>query len=58
LPGDCDGDGELTAADALCALKMSVGNREEDLKMDMDKNDLVTSGDARILLRLVVGRPD
>ena len=55
LGGDCDGDGSITAADAMCALKMSVGNMSEDARMDVDENGRVTSGDARIILRRAVG---
>ncbi|HMO14254.1 MAG TPA: cohesin domain-containing protein [Pirellulaceae bacterium] len=49
--GDCDGDGNLTAADALCALKMSVGLVDPRLSMDMDRDNQVTSSDARIILQ-------
>lgn len=53
--GDCDGDAAVTAADAMCALKMSVGNMDEDANMDADEDGVVTSGDARVLLREAVG---
>jgi len=45
--GDCDGDGEITAADALCALMMAVGKIPEDLVMDVNGAGEVSSGDAR-----------
>lgn len=49
--GDCTGDGTLTAADAQCALDISVGLRPTLECVDMDKNGSVTSGDAQIILR-------
>jgi len=54
IPGDCDGDESITAADAMCALMMSVGNREVDPRMDVDGDTQVTSNDARLLLRRAV----
>ena len=51
VPGDCDGDGELTAADAKCALDMSVKLIPEKANMDMDGDGQVTSRDATIILQ-------
>lgn len=56
VPGDCDGDGSLSAADAKCALQMSVRLRPESLHMDMEKDGRVTSNDARLILDLRTGR--
>lgn len=53
VPGDCDGDGMLTAADAICALKMSVGLRDVDLTLDANADGQVTSGDAREILQQI-----
>lgn len=50
LTGDYDGDGRLTAKDALAALKMSVRELEEDLNLDMDGDGRVTAEDARRIL--------
>ena len=55
MPGDRDGDGRITAADAMCALKMSVGNMQLNIRLDADGNGKVTSGDARVLLKRAVG---
>jgi hypothetical protein len=49
--GDCDGDGVLTVADAICALKMSVGLMQVDNNLDMNGDGQVTSGDARQILQ-------
>jgi hypothetical protein len=53
--GDCNGDGKITAADALCALQMAVGKRAEDLVMDVNGDGRVTSLDARKILRIAAG---
>ncbi|MGE3842637.1 MAG: hypothetical protein AB7I50_13710 [Vicinamibacterales bacterium] len=53
VPGDCDGDGLLTAADALCALKMSVGLITADLVMDANNDRQITSGDSRAILQRI-----
>ena len=49
--GDCDGDGQLTVADAICALKMAVELMPVDSNMDIDGDGQVTSGDAREILQ-------
>lgn len=54
-PGDFDGDGRSTAADALAALEMSVRLRPVDLVVDMDSDGTVTSLDAALILRAAVG---
>lgn len=51
--GDCDGDGSLTAADALCALQVSVGLLNVRRAVDLDQNGTVTSSDARLILQKV-----
>lgn len=54
--GDCDGDGNLTELDALCALEMSTGIRTPQLIMDIDGSGDVTSRDAVIILKGAVGK--
>ena len=63
-PGDVDGDGKVTSADARLALRASVGLKEKDdvtegsagyLACDVDGDGKVTSGDARLILRASVG---
>ncbi|MFC1967857.1 cohesin domain-containing protein [Chloroflexota bacterium] len=53
--GDCNGDGKLTALDALCALQMAVGKKTKDLVMDVNADEQVTSLDARVILRAALG---
>ncbi|OFV68388.1 MAG: hypothetical protein SCAL_000064 [Candidatus Syntrophoarchaeum caldarius] len=53
--GDCNKDDDLTALDALCALKMSVGKMQTHESIDVDEDGKVTSLDARIILQAVVG---
>ena len=66
-PGDVDGDGKLTSADARLALRASVGltdkgDVEKDsagyLACDVDGDGKVTSADARLILRASVGLED
>ena len=52
MTGDGNGDGRITAVDALIALKMFVGLKTEDLVMDMDGDGRVTPDDARRLLTM------
>lgn len=56
LPGDTSGEGNLTALDAMNALKMSVGNLPVDMVADMDRDGQVTARDATLILQEVVGR--
>ena len=44
--GDCDGDGRLTTADAMCALRMSVGLVAARPQLDVDGDGAVTSRDS------------
>lgn len=53
--GDCDGDGEITTSDALCALQMAVGKNTEDLVMDINGDGRVSSVDVRKVLRNALG---
>ncbi|WP_319507610.1 hypothetical protein [uncultured Methanolobus sp.] len=53
--GDCNKDGQLTALDGLCALRMSVGKVSEDPDMDVDENGKVTALDAKIILQHAAG---
>ena len=66
-PGDADGDGRLTSADARLALRASVGLKEPGdvekdsaayLACDVDGDGKVTSADARLILRASVGLED
>jgi hypothetical protein len=52
--GDCNGDGKITAVDALCALRMAVEKIPEDLVMDVNGDGEVSSLDAREILRKAV----
>jgi hypothetical protein len=56
VPGDADGDGTLTAGDALLALKMSVRLIPARMTADMDRDGQVTANDARLILVQVVGK--
>ena len=55
VPWDTDGDGKLTAREALDALKMSVRLIPVDMNADADKDGQVTSNDAKLILQKVVG---
>lgn len=56
VPGDCQGDGRLNEADALCALQMSVRLVPPRLTLDLDNDSAVTSRDSTIILQRAVGR--
>ncbi len=56
VPGDCDGDGRMTALDALCALEMSVRLRPEALNLDLDNDSAVTSRDSTLILQSIFNR--
>ena len=51
--GDGNGDGKITALDALIALRMSAGVAKVDLFMDVNGDGRVTPTDARQLLSMV-----
>ena len=57
-PGDVDGDGKVTSADARLALRASVNLEKLDKAAldaaDVDRDGKVTSADARIILRISV----
>ena len=53
LPGDCDGDGVLSVADAICALKMSVELMPVNMNLDVNNDGKVTSGDAREIMQRI-----
>ncbi|MBO4562863.1 MAG: InlB B-repeat-containing protein [Clostridia bacterium] len=59
LPGDADGNGEITSADALAILRytMGTGTIPEALLpyCDVDGNGSVTSADALAVLRIAMG---
>jgi len=52
MTGDGNGDGNITAVDALIAMKMFVGLIKEDLGMDVNGDGRVTPDDARQLLTM------
>ena len=52
VTGDGNGDGKITAVDALIAMKMFVGLIEEVLVMDVNGDGRVTPDDARQLLTM------
>ncbi len=64
LPGDVDGDGKLSAADARLALRKSVGledykdGSDEFIACDVDFDGKVSAADARLILRASVGLED
>ena len=53
LPGDCDGDGNLSEP---CALQMSVQLVPQRLALDVDSDGAVTSRNSAITLQKAVGR--
>ncbi len=54
LSGDYDGDGKVTARDALAALRMSVNLLTPNPISDMDNDGRVTADDARLILEIAV----
>ena len=60
--GDVDGDGRVSAADALEVLKAVVGNvtltEEQIMLADVDGDEKITSVDALYILKKVVGKID
>ncbi len=56
LQGDCDGDGNISEVDGLCALEMSTQLRPVSLNVDMDNSGDVTSRDVVIILKGAVGK--
>jgi hypothetical protein len=54
MKGDCNGDGDVDADDALMALQMSVGKIEVNLVADMNDDGQVTSLDAAEIMKLDV----
>lgn len=62
VPGDVDGDGQLTASDARFALRAAVGldtlTTAQNATADADGDGQVTSSDARLILRAAVGLED
>ncbi|MBO4216980.1 MAG: dockerin type I repeat-containing protein, partial [Clostridia bacterium] len=57
--GDVDGDGEVTVADALTALRVALGlktlPRRARLSGDLDGDGILTVSDALLILRRVAG---
>ncbi len=54
--GDCDGDGLISARDALAALQMAVEKISADLCYDINSDGKVNSSDAREILKKAVGK--
>ena len=52
VAGDGDGDGMVTALDALIAMKMAHQLMQVDLALDMDGDGSVTADDARQILAM------
>ena len=61
VPGDVNGDGKVTTADARLALRQAIGldvyasDSAEFLAMDVDRSGSVTTSDARMILRAAIG---
>ena len=53
--GDVNGDGVVTAADALIALEIAAGRRLFDPAADVSGDGVVTSLDAMMILQAAVG---
>jgi hypothetical protein len=53
--GDVNGDGVVTAADALIALEIAAGRRPNDPAADVSRDGKVTSLDALMILQAAVG---
>jgi len=53
--GDVNGDGVVTAADAVIALEIAAGSRPFDAAADVDDGGVVTSLDALIILQVAAG---
>ncbi|MBR4867879.1 MAG: dockerin type I repeat-containing protein, partial [Clostridia bacterium] len=60
--GDVDGDGKISAADALEVLKAVVGNvtltEEQTIVADVDGDNRISAADALDILKKVVGKID
>ncbi|MBR6428108.1 MAG: peptidoglycan-binding protein [Clostridia bacterium] len=60
LPGDADGDGTVTASDALLVMRVSMGLVSPDdcphiMNADMDGSGTLSSSDAIAVMRIVLG---
>jgi hypothetical protein len=53
--GDVNGDGVVTAADAVIALEMASGSRPSDSAADVSGDGQVTSLDALMILQAAAG---
>lgn len=59
IPGDCNGDGEITTDDAILILRMTLGLIEPDISAaDFDGDGEITSVDALSVLRIALGIDD
>jgi len=56
LRGDLNGDGDITTADALICLQITVGSREYDAAADMSDDGRVTSLDVLLILQAAAER--
>ena len=55
LKGDINGDGKVSAIDALMALQMAVDKIPDDPAADLNGDGKITSIDAKSILKLAVG---
>jgi hypothetical protein len=56
MPGDWNGDLQVTSLDAQAALRMSIGKLPMDLVLDVTGDGTVTAEDARWILQAVTGQ--
>ena len=56
LCGDLNGDGKITAADAVIALEIAAGSRSFDAAADVSGDGVVTSLDALMILQAAAGQ--
>jgi hypothetical protein len=51
IPGDCNGDGQISAVDALMALQMTTGKLQENAIADMDGDGVVQVSDVLLIMQ-------
>ncbi|MCK5108881.1 MAG: dockerin type I repeat-containing protein, partial [Methanosarcinales archaeon] len=54
--GDLNGDGKVTAADAVIALEIASGSRPFDAAADVSGDGVVTSLDALMIMQVAAGQ--
>ena len=55
MPGDLDGDGEITTIDANMVLQIALDLEDNNSNGDVDNDGTVTLADANTILRWVLG---